>query len=72
MRKFKKEPLDITIDYQANTDFVPDVVANRMAEFVHTGVSGSNYIIYNQAFYWSEQGSPIKRGTQKFHIFARY
>ena len=38
---------DITIDYQANTDSLPDVVANTMAEFVHTGVSGNNYIIYN-------------------------
>ena len=42
MRKFKKEPFDITIDYQANTDSVPDVVANRMAEFVHTFSQGIN------------------------------
>jgi len=70
LREFEKAPFDITINYQRNTSFI-DVWAKTLAVFTDGGVDTNDYIVHNKASYWLHPSGPLKRGTQKFHIFTK-
>jgi len=69
-KEFQKDPSNIAIQYQLNISFIPDIIGKTISEFFHHGVNSNNYIVYNNALYWSKPGGPIRIGTQNFHIFT--
>ena len=70
--EFEKEPFEIEIRDQSTIFSQITVAVKTVEEFFGTGMSRSNYIIYDHGFYQCKPSGSIERGARKFIIFTKY
>ena len=71
VREFVKDPFNIEIRFTYNALHPCEFALKSVAQLFGSGMSASNYIIYNQGYYQCVPDRPIERGSQKFTIFAK-